>query len=117
MSTVQERRHKKDVWSKLLIGFNVSAWLLLLVILLVFHRAQPEFETFFDRFFNLTLRTFWDIRYVYLLVYCVILGIVVSMTGLVISLFRARRKTDHLASLVIMCGVSLVLLLVALYHI
>ncbi|MCD4741310.1 MAG: hypothetical protein K8R67_02340, partial [Desulfobacteraceae bacterium] len=58
---INNRRKQRDFWSKSLIALNIFAWLLLLVVLLVFHRVQPEFESFFDRFYRLNLRTFWDI--------------------------------------------------------
>ncbi len=64
MNFLANRREKKDIWAKSLIGLNIFVWLLLIVIMLIFHRAQPEFETFFDRFYLLKLRTFWDIKYV-----------------------------------------------------
>jgi hypothetical protein len=74
---------------------SFSAWAGLFVSLLVFHRAQPEFETFFDKFYSLDLRTTWDMKFVQYLVYSTLLGTIVSITGLGLSVFRARRETDH----------------------
>ena len=73
----------------------MCAWAVLFVSLLVFHRAQPEFETFFDKFYRLDLRTTWDMRFVQYLVYTILLGTIVSVLGLGLSRFRARRETDH----------------------
>ncbi|THB76482.1 MAG: hypothetical protein D3926_17475 [Desulfobacteraceae bacterium] len=111
-----ERRKKKDFLSGFLIGLNILAWVLILPILLIFHRAQPEFETFFDRFYGLDLRTFWDIRYLYILVYLVMLGMIMSLTGLILSLFRGRRQGDQVTSLVVMGLISFLLLMISLYH-
>ncbi|MCD4742496.1 MAG: hypothetical protein K8R67_08500, partial [Desulfobacteraceae bacterium] len=95
---------------------NIFAWLLLLVVLLVFHRVQPEFESFFDRFYRLNLRTFWDIKYLSLLIYFVMSGIIINLIGLMISRYRGRRKNDHTVSLLITGGISFTLLLIALFH-
>ena len=115
MNYLKDRREKKDFWSISLVILNVLASILLIVILLVFHRAQPEFETVFDRFYQLKLRTFWDLRYLDLLIYFVMSGICVSIIGLILSLYRGRRKSDHSIALIIMGILSFILLLVSLY--
>ena len=117
LNPTNNRREKRDIWSKSLIALNIFAWLLLLVVLLVFHRVQPEFESFFDRFYRLNLRTFWDIKYLSLLIYFVMSGISISITGLIISRYRGRRKNDHSVSLLITGVISFLLLLSALFHI
>lgn len=108
-----ERRKKKDFGARLVIWTVFLAWGVLFVSLLVFHRAQPEFETFFDRFYQLTLRTHWDMKFAQYVVHTIILGLVVSGVGLGLSLVRARRKTDlknHLKILgilyVVLLGIS-----------
>jgi len=97
-----ERRISKDLWAHIFILINFFAWGVLFVSLLVFHKAQPEFETFFDKFYRLDLRTSWDMNFVQYLVYTIILGLVVSVMGLSLSRFRARRKTDHKKNLLIL---------------
>jgi H+/Cl- antiporter ClcA len=62
--------------------------------MLVFHRAQPEFETFFDRFYQLDLRTVWDLRFLQYLLYIIFLGLAISIFGMILARFRARRKND-----------------------
>jgi hypothetical protein len=116
LSLLNDRREKKDFWAKSLIALNIFTWLLMLIILLIFHRAQPEFETFFDRFYNLDIRTIWDIRYLDLLIYFVMAGINISIIGLLISIYRGRRESDHLISLVITGIISIILLLTALFN-
>jgi TM2 domain-containing membrane protein YozV len=113
---VTERRKKKDIWSFILVFLNIFSWIFLLIILLIFHHAQPEFETFFDRFYQLKIRTFWQIKYTYLLIYLVISGLIISAAGMMISHYRARRKNDHWCSLIIMAGVSIILMMIALFH-
>lgn len=77
--------------------------------LLVFHRAQPEFETFFDKFYRLDLRTSWDMVFVQYLISTIILGSIVSIFGLGLSRFRARRQTDHKKHLILLGFLYLVL--------
>jgi cation transporter-like permease len=79
------------------------------VSLLFFHKAQPEFETFFDKFYGLGLRTTWDMKFVQYLVYTILLGLVVSVMGMGLSRFRARRKTDPKKQLILL-GVLYLLL-------
>lgn len=104
-----ERRKSRDIWARLFILANFVAWLVLFVSLVVFHFAQPEFETVFDRFYRLDVRTYWDmeaVRYVFL---TLALGLAISVGGLMLSLFRARRKTDHRKPIIILGGLYLVL--------
>ena len=108
-----DRRKTIDFWAKLLFYFNITAWIVLLAIMLLFHRAQPEFETLFDRFWQLNLRTHWDIEFLYYLTYMVIFGIVFSIFGLILSMFRGRRENDHKKVLILTGVISLVLLLVS----
>ena len=105
-----DRRKTKDFWAKLLLYLNILAWMLFILILLIFHRAQPEFETFFDRFYKLHLRTNWDTQYLYYLTYAVLFGIFLSFSGLLLGAFRGRRHTDHKHALIIIGIFSLILL-------
>ncbi|MCP4671513.1 MAG: hypothetical protein GY857_09425 [Desulfobacula sp.] len=84
-------------------------------MLLVFHRAQPEFESFFDRFYKLDLRTTWDIKYLRYLIYTVITGIIISLSGLVLGMFRGRRQNDHNKALIITGIISLIMLVISIF--
>jgi len=108
-----ERRRNKDFWTHLLIVINFCAWGVLLISVLVFHKAQPEFETFFDKFYRLNLRTSWDMKFVKYLVNTIFFGLIVSVLGLSLSRFRARRKTDHKKNLIILGFLYLILFFVA----
>ncbi|MCK5096619.1 MAG: hypothetical protein KAR45_00870 [Desulfobacteraceae bacterium] len=116
MNLLRNRREKQDIWSKSLIALNIFVWILLIIILLIFHKAQPEFETFFDRFYQLNLRTFWDIKYSDLLIYFVATGLFISLTGWILGRFRGRRENDHLISLFLTGLISIILLLTALFR-
>ncbi len=109
-----DRRKTADFWARLLFYLNILAWILLIVILLIFHRAQPEFETLFDRFYQLELRTDWDIQYLYYLVNMVIFGIFISIAGLLLGLYRGRREKDYKKALIIMGIISMIMLWISL---
>jgi len=109
-----DRRKKNDFWAKLLFYLNILAGTLLLGILLIFHRARPEFETLFDRFYKLNLRTTWDIQYLYYLIYIVSFGIFICLGGLFLRKFRGRRENDHKKALIVTGIISLILLFVAM---
>ena len=109
-----DRRKTTDFWARFLFYLNILAWILLIVILLIFHRAQPEFETLFDRFYQLKLRTDWDIQYLYYLIYMVIFGIFTSITGLLLGIYRGRREKDHKKALIITGIISIILLWVSM---
>jgi len=78
----------------------------------VFHRAQPEFETLFDRFYRLNLRTQWDTVFLRYLVYMVGAGLAACLTGLGLAMVRARRKTDHKVPIMILGGLYVLLFVV-----
>ncbi len=84
-----------------------------MISLLVFHRAQPEFETFFDRFYDLKLRTYWDKTFLRYLVFASGFGLTASMAGICLALFRGRRKTDQNKSIVILGGLYLILIILS----
>ena len=79
---------------------------------MVFHFAQPEFETLFDRFYALNLRTHWDLNTLHYLAYTMFLGLGVSIGGMMLGVFRARRRTDHRKPIVILGGLYLALIIV-----
>ena len=109
-----DRRKTTDFWAQLLFYLNFLAWMVLIFMLLVFHRAQPEFETLFDRFYHLKLRTSWDIQYLYYLIYMIIFSIFISLSGLLLGLFRGRREQDHKKALIITGIISLMMLWVSM---
>ncbi|MCG8618774.1 MAG: hypothetical protein MI802_21345 [Desulfobacterales bacterium] len=108
-----DRRKSKDVLARAFIWINYVAWAILFVTLLVFHRAQPEFETLFDRFYRLNLRTEWDTVFLRYLVYVVGIGLTACLAGLGLAMVRARRKTDHKVPIIILGGLYVFLFILS----
>ena len=104
-----DRRKSKDLLARAFIWINYAAWGILFVSLLVFHRAQPEFETLFDRYYRLNLRTEWDTVFLHYLLWIITLGFAASLAGLCLAMVRARRKTDHKVPIIILGALYLFL--------
>jgi hypothetical protein len=109
-----DRRKKKDFWATVLFYLNILSWIILAFILYTFHNAQPEFESLFDRAYQLDLRTAWNIQFLYYLITVVCSGIVVSIAGALLAIFRGRRKSDYKKAPIIIGVISLVTLITAL---
>ena len=103
-----DRRVGRDFLARVLAVFNLLSWGVVVLILVVAERAKPQFESFFDRWYHLDVRTGWDFEFVQYLLWITLAGTVVCSIGLVLGVFRARRKDDSTGiGLVIMGLVSL----------
>ena len=103
-----ERRQGPDIWTRSLSWLGTIGWLMLFVALLLAAKAKPQVETFFDRWYNLRLRTTWDTELAQIVFYLMILGVLLSVAGLFINSRRYRRRDDEVrVSLILMAVVSL----------
>jgi len=89
-----ERRACFNLWAKIMAALNLLSWGVILLILIVTERAKPQFESFFDRFYKLKIRTSWDPEFVDYLFWLVIAGTIASSLGLILRGWRARRRED-----------------------
>ena len=109
----KDRRRTRDVWSRILPWLMGAAWVTLLAVMLFYHRASPEFYTLFDEFYGLDLRRMWDHRFLKYLFYAIILGLFISISSIVLGVFRARRKTDRKKQIVVLAGLYMLLTFLA----
>ncbi|MCG8530039.1 MAG: hypothetical protein MI749_05175 [Desulfovibrionales bacterium] len=90
------------------------ACLILFFSFFILHRAQPEFDTLFDEFYEIDLRMAWDDRFLYYLALMMLVGLGVSLSSLLLGLFRARRKSDKKRQIFILVVLYVLLTLITL---
>lgn len=90
----RERRKGPDIWLRAIQWTGLISWGLMLPLLYLIDRAKPEFETFFDRMFDLQVRSNWDLDVYRWAVYLMFFLLVLSGVGLIINKLRKRRRED-----------------------
>lgn len=104
----QERRKGPDSLLRALRWMAGVGWMLMFAAMYFLDRGKPEVETYFTRWFNLRLRTTWNMELAGMLLYCMVLGLVLSLAGLVINFRRHRRRDDEVRiSLLVLGALSL----------
>ena len=83
-----DRRKGPDLLIRALNWFIIVGWMLMFIALVLASIAKPQTQTFFDRLVHINPKTTWDIRLVTYILYIMILGLVVSGTGIFINLKR-----------------------------
>lgn len=116
-----ERRinsRSSDLFYRVIIGANIITWVLLLVSLVVFHYARPEFITGVQMFWGIDGRDFWlqpHLQHLLMLLQtCLLLSIIL----LYLRTKRNRRKADffglNLFILFALCALGLIALYTSL---
>ncbi|MFH1741082.1 MAG: hypothetical protein ABIH23_18940 [bacterium] len=100
-----ERRKGPDIWVRLIGWFGVIGWLVLLGAMFIAGKAQPHFETFFDRLFHIQVRETWNLQLVEYIFYLMIFGFCISAIGLLINATRHHRKYDRYRDYLVLLGV------------
>lgn len=92
----KDYRQGPDIINKLINLLSISLWIFIIFNLCIVFLAKPVGETFFDRFFNVTVRSYWDAN---LLSFALILSLVqfiVSIFSLYLNTKRLKRKGDRI---------------------
>ncbi|OHB25696.1 MAG: hypothetical protein A2X84_03440 [Desulfuromonadaceae bacterium GWC2_58_13] len=101
-----ERRQGPDCWNRAMHWIAVTIWGLMLTALLIVGWAKPQVETFFDRYYQLALRSTWDMDLAKYIFYCMTTGLLLSLIGLTINQRRHRRRDDeYLVSLILSAAI------------
>lgn len=90
----RNRRKGQDVGLKLIQWIGLISWILMVPLLVLMDRAQPQFETFFDRYFDIQVKAGWDYEVLRYAFYLMLLLMFLSGTGLLINKTRNKRKED-----------------------
>lgn len=99
------RRKGPDLWSRSLRYLALVGWLLLVSALFIFDYAKPKVETFFERVYDIRLHQQWDMDLARYILWLMILGLLLSVVGLVINARRIRRRTDQWRLSLIFLGI------------
>jgi len=91
----KERRRGPDIWERSLRYLALVGWAILIVAFFVYGRAKPQTETFFDRYYGISLRLYWDMVWLRPLLWLLVAGLSVALFGLVVNGRRHRRRGDE----------------------
>ena len=109
-------KRRPDILVKSIPWFAMAAWVIFIISLLVVGMAKPSFETFFDRYYDISLPLSWDktlllINYQILWVLFIVCG-----NGVLINSRRQRRKEDRYNKSLIIIGIVSLLGIIS-YHV
>ncbi|MDT0594647.1 hypothetical protein [Glaciecola petra] len=105
---VVDRRKKSRSHDKLyqiMAGINVLAWIVLMLALIVFHYARPEFITGVQNFWGIEGRDFWAEEHLGDLLTLLQICLFLTIVTIVLRAKRNRRKMDRF-------GVNILILLI-----
>lgn len=91
----KERRKGPDIWLRMIQWIGLISWGLMLPLLYLIDRAKPEFETLFDKMFDLQVRSTWNLDVYRWAVMLMFFLLILSGIGLVINKKRNRRREDY----------------------
>lgn len=99
------RRKGPDLWSRSLRYLALTGWLLLVSAFFILDYAKPKVETFFERVYDIRLQQQWDMDLARYILWLMILGLFLSIVGLIINAKRNRRRTDQWRLSLIFLGI------------
>lgn len=94
-SDKQNRRKGPDIWLYMIQLIGMISWALMLPLLYLVDRAKPQFETLFDKMFDLQVRSTWDLDLYKWAVLLMFFLLFISGVGLIINKTRSRRREDY----------------------
>lgn len=113
-----DKRKGPDLILRLISLSSIILWGFIILNFCVILSAKPEFESFFDRLLNLTVRDYWDYRLLHISLVTSLTQFILSVLALFLNTRRLKRKTDRIrASIIIISLVLSIILTVALTYI
>lgn len=109
----------KELLFRIIVIFNITAWISLLVALVLFHYARPEFISGIQKFWGVEGRVYWSKEHIDGLLATLQVCLGLSLTSMILRVRRNRRKTDsfgvNLFILVAITIVSLITIYTTIY--
>jgi len=105
----------KEPLFRVMVILNVSAWISLLVALVLFHYARPEFISGVQKFWGVKGRIDWSQEHIDGLLATLQVCLGLSLVSMILRVRRNRRKTDNFGvNLFILVAIA-VISLITLY--
>jgi hypothetical protein len=102
----------KELLFRIMVIFNVTAWISLLVALILFHYARPEFISGVQKFWGVEGRVYWSREHIDGLLATLQVCLALSLISMILRTRRNRRKTDSFgANLFILVAITTVSLI------
>ena len=106
--TFVERRKGPDIVVKAVWWVAGISWLLIITALVFTDKAKPEKTTFFDRLFEVSVRSYWDQDLLQNAFYVLLVNLVICIIGFVMNMMRQKRKTDKISkSIIVLTAITL----------
>nr|WP_297347393.1 hypothetical protein [uncultured Glaciecola sp.] len=103
---------RKELLFRIMVIFNVTAWIALLVALILFHYARPEFISGVQKFWGVEGRLYWSKGHIDGLLATLQVCLSLSLISMILRVRRKRRKTDSFGvNLFILIGITIISLI------
>ena len=96
-----QKRKGPDLILKMLDRLSFLLWGFTIIIFGVILSAKPQWETFFDRLFNVSVRDYWDYKLLRFAFIISIVQFVISLFSLFLNSKRLKRKEDKIRNSII----------------
>lgn len=90
----KNRRGKPDPIIRWLELSSILVWIIFMFNIVAILSAKPVEEGFFDRLFDVSVRSYWDIRYLQRSLIISIAQLVISVVSILLNTRRMKRKYD-----------------------
>jgi hypothetical protein len=106
---------KKEALFRVIVILNITAWVSLLVALVLFHYARPEFISGVQKFWGVEGRIEWSKEHVNGLLATLQVCLGLSLVSMILRLRRNRRKTDSFGINLFILATITIISLVTIY--
>jgi hypothetical protein len=104
----KDRRRVPDLLIRAIRYLSMASWSVLLLALILVEKARPQVTSYLDKRYNIQLQENWDLQFIRILFYLMILGLCLSIVGFAVNTMRMQRRTDeYRLSLIFLGAISI----------
>lgn len=100
-TTYTNLRKGPDFVIKTVDSLSIALWIFFIVIAAVILCAKPEKEGFFDRFFDVKVRDYWDFSLLKSALILSLTQFTISVISLFLNFKRLKRKNDRVRTTIV----------------